>query len=128
MNFLKNTIHKRFFFLLLDAVDKLIKPPKDSKWEMLKKPKAEFVDCKCNWGLFRDRNITMRKPIRIFSGTYTYLLYECQNFLYRTQWARKFKKVQAKKLVKSNKSFFREIVFLAVLNFFPVQKLVFGHF
>ena len=40
------------------------------------------------------------------------------------------KKVQAKKLVKSNKSkfFFREIAFLAVLNFFPVQKLIFGHF
>ena len=46
------------------------------------------------------------------------------------QQARKFKKVQAKKLVKSNKSknFFREIAFLAVLNFFPVQKLIFGHF
>ena len=42
-------------------------------------------------------------------------------------WARKFKKVQAKKLVKSNKSFSlsREIEFLAV---FPVQKLIFGHF
>ena len=39
------------------------------------------------------------------------------------QQARKFKKVQAKKLVKSN-----EIAFLAVLNFFPVQKLIFGHF
>ena len=34
-----------------------------------------------------------------------------------------------KKLVKSNKSnFFREIAFLTVLNFFPVQKLIFGHF
>ena len=45
-------------------------------------------------------------------------------------WARKFKKVRAKKLVKSNKSktFFREIAFLAVLNFFPVQELIFGHF
>ena len=43
-----------------------------------------------------------------------------------TQWARKFKKVQGKKLAKSNKSiFFREIAFL---NFFPVQKLIFGHF
>lgn len=51
-----------------DSVDKLIEPPKDSMWEMLKKPKAEFVGCKCNWGLFRDRNVTMRKPIRIFSG------------------------------------------------------------
>ena len=36
------------------------------------------------------------------------------------------KKVQAKKLVKSNKSFFfREIAFLAVFNFFPVQKFIF---
>ena len=37
---------------------------------------------------------------------------------------------KAKKLVKSNKSkiLFREIAFLTVLNFFPVQKLIFGHF
>ena len=37
------------------------------------------------------------------------------------------KKSSQKKLVKSNKSkkFFREIAFLAVLNFFPVQKLIF---
>ena len=44
------------------------------------------------------------------------------------QWARKLKKSKAKKLVKSNKSFFCEIAFLAVLNFFLVQKLIFGHF
>ena len=44
-----------------------------------------------------------------------------------TQRARKFKPVQAKKLVKSN-LFSREIAFLAVLNFFLVQKLIFGHF
>ena len=46
------------------------------------------------------------------------------------QQARKFKKVQAKKHVKSNKFryLFREIAFLAVLNFFPIQKLNFGHF
>ena len=44
-------------------------------------------------------------------------------------WARKFKKVQAKKLVISNKpkKFLREIAFWAVLNFFPVQKFIFGH-
>ena len=42
--------------------------------------------------------------------------------------ARKFEKVQAKKLVKSNKSFFHEIVFLTVLNFFPIQKLIFAYF
>ncbi len=48
--------------------DEQFEPPKDSYWESLVKPKAEFVDCKCNWGLFRDRNITMRKPLRIFNG------------------------------------------------------------
>ena len=46
-----------------------------------------------------------------------------------TQQARKFRKVQAKEFVKSNKSnFFREIAFLLVLNFFPVEKLIFGYF
>ena len=46
-----------------------------------------------------------------------------------TQRAIRFKKVQAKKLMKSNISIFlREIAFLAVSNFFPVQKLIFGHF
>ena len=45
------------------------------------------------------------------------------------QRARKFKKVQAKKLVKSNKSnFFRDIAFLAVLNFFPSSKIDFWPF
>ena len=43
------------------------------------------------------------------------------------QRAKKLKKVQAKNFVKSN-NFFREIAFLAVLNFFPAQKLIFGHF
>ena len=39
------------------------------------------------------------------------------------------KKVQAKNIIKSKKSFFfHEIAFLAVLNFFPVQKLIFDHF
>ena len=36
-------------------------------------------------------------------------------------------KSQGKKTVKSN-IFLREIAFLAVLNFFPVQKMIFGHF
>ena len=48
-----------------------------------------------------------------------------------TQRAIKFKKIQTKKnLVKSNKKkfFFREIPFLAILYFFPIQKLIFGHF
>ena len=47
----------------------------------------------------------------------------------KAQRARKFKKVLVEKLVKSNKSkFFGEIAFLAVLNFFPIQKLIFWPF
>lgn len=30
--------------------------------------KAAYVDCKCEWGLFRDRNVTLRKPVRINHG------------------------------------------------------------
>ena len=52
--------------------------------------------------------------------------------MYIAQQARNFKKVQAKKFVKLNESkllsFFREIAFLAVLNFFSVQKMIFGIF
>ena len=44
------------------------KIPADSEWEKKVKPKAEFIDCKCNWGLFRDRNITMRKPVTFRTG------------------------------------------------------------
>ena len=32
------------------------------------RPKAEIVDCKCQWGLFRDRNVTLRKPLKIHHG------------------------------------------------------------
>ena len=46
-----------------------------------------------------------------------------------SQSARKLKRVQAKKLVKSNKSKkIRGIAFLAVVNFFQVQKFIFGQF
>lgn len=37
-------------------------------WDALTKPKAQFVNCSCNWGLFRDRNVTMRKPIEFLTG------------------------------------------------------------
>ena len=41
----------------------------------------------------------------------------------------KLKKSPGKKLVKSNiTKKIREIAFLVVLNYFPVQKLIFGHF
>ena len=49
-------------------------------------------------------------------------------WLSMAQRGRKFKEVQAKKLMKSNTKstkIFREV---AVLNFFPFQKLIFGHF
>ena len=39
-----------------------------------------------------------------------------------SQRARKFKKIQTKKA----RNFLREITFLAVLNFFPVRKMIFG--
>lgn len=48
-------------------VDELFEPV-DSDFDKMVKPKAEFVDCKCNWGLFRDRNMTLRRPTRIFTG------------------------------------------------------------
>ena len=64
-------------------------------------------------------------------------------FMPRHSGPENLKKSRPKKLVKSNKSIsrkifspkssiakqiFHEIAFLAVLNFFPVQKLIFGHF
>lgn len=36
--------------------------------DSITKAKAAFVDCKCEWGLFRDRNVTLRKPVRINHG------------------------------------------------------------
>jgi len=30
--------------------------------------KADYVDCKCIWGLFRDKNVTIRKPLKIHHG------------------------------------------------------------
>jgi len=44
------------------------KPDKTSVWEQQVKPKAEYVDCQCQWGLFRDRNVTMRKPVQFLTG------------------------------------------------------------
>ena len=40
----------------------------DSPWRGLSKPKAEFVGCNCVSGLFRDRNATLRKPVRFMTG------------------------------------------------------------
>lgn len=34
----------------------------------MERPKAEYVDCQCQWGLFRDRNVTLRKPLKIHHG------------------------------------------------------------
>jgi len=41
---------------------------RDADFESMFRPKAEVVDCKCQWGLFRDRNVTLRKPLKIHHG------------------------------------------------------------
>jgi len=35
------------------------------KWE---KSAGGYVNCSCNWGLFRSRNVTLRKPVTIYHG------------------------------------------------------------
>ena len=42
--------------------------PSNSDSNLVGKKKAEYVDCKCFWGLFRDRNVTLREPIRFHTG------------------------------------------------------------
>ena len=32
------------------------------------KPQAEYVDCKCRWGLLRDKNVTLKKPVKMHYG------------------------------------------------------------
>eukprot|EP00092_Neocalanus_flemingeri_P108734 GFUD01139653.1.p1 GENE.GFUD01139653.1~~GFUD01139653.1.p1 ORF type:complete len:576 (+),score=193.84 GFUD01139653.1:124-1851(+) len=41
---------------------------KTADFASLERPKAEIVDCKCLWGLFRDRNVTLRKPVKVHHG------------------------------------------------------------
>jgi len=41
---------------------------KDLDFDAITLPKAEFVDCECEWGLFRDRNVTLRKAMKIKHG------------------------------------------------------------
>jgi hypothetical protein len=41
---------------------------RDADFASMFRPKAEIVDCKCQWGLFRDRNVTLRKPLKIHHG------------------------------------------------------------
>jgi len=36
--------------------------------DKITKAKAAIVDCKCEWGLFRDRNVTLRKAVTINHG------------------------------------------------------------
>ena len=43
-------------------------PLPGSEWYGKTLPKAEFINCTCNWGLFRGRNITLRKPIQFMTG------------------------------------------------------------
>ena len=37
-------------------------------FSLVEKDKGGFVDCKCEWGLFRDRNITLRKSVTVQHG------------------------------------------------------------
>jgi len=41
---------------------------RNAAFSSMVRPKAEIVDCKCMWGLFRDRNVTLRKPLKIHHG------------------------------------------------------------
>merc|ERR1719350_1370734 len=41
---------------------------KTADFASLQRPKAEYVDCRCQWGLFRDRNVTLRKPVKMHHG------------------------------------------------------------
>ena len=36
--------------------------------DAITKEKAAIVDCQCEWGLFRDRNVTLRKSVTINHG------------------------------------------------------------
>ena len=79
----------------------------------------------CDWSPWPIRNVNF------FSGT-AVLLFEGsarEGGVFRRFSGPENLKKSRKKLVKSNKSIFflREIAFLAVLNFFPFQKLIFGH-
>jgi len=57
------------------SVDEETEEVKDKKtdlrngpFESWEKPKGGFVNCSCNWGLFRDRNVTLREPVTIYHG------------------------------------------------------------
>lgn len=41
---------------------------REGDFESWEKPKAGYVNCSCIWGLFRDRNVTLRKPVTIYHG------------------------------------------------------------
>jgi len=39
-----------------------------NNFEEWAKPKGGYENCTCYWGLFRDRNVTLRKPVTIYHG------------------------------------------------------------
>jgi len=41
---------------------------RDGPFEEWQNPKGGYENCSCIWGLFRDRNVTLRKPVRIYHG------------------------------------------------------------
>ena len=78
--------------------------------------------------ILKAANFITKKTLQVLKTNIQDMIEGC---VWDTQWARKFKKVRAKQLLKSNKSkyfFLHEIAFLAGLNFFLVQKSIFDHF
>ena len=57
----------------------------------------------------------IRCAVRSLLHMYYVYMYAALNCLFR-------------KKINQKKNFFHEIAFLAVLNFFPIQKMIFGHF
>lgn len=41
---------------------------RDGDFEDWENPKGGYVNCSCTWGLFRDRNVTLRKPVTMYHG------------------------------------------------------------
>jgi len=41
---------------------------RDADFEAWEKPKGGYENCSCIWGLFRDRNVTLRKPVTMYHG------------------------------------------------------------
>ena len=106
--------------------------PKPTLWTVFKRRGIRYfflsvVDVEANYLIHRAFHYTTLTSVQV-SG------FKLGNYINdTTQWARKLKKIKAKKnLVKSNKSISRKKMkffhgIYSILNFSPVQKLIFGH-